>query len=113
MAFRRLSMPMTLLVVLSAGPSMLAASAAPSPTAAGQVQFAFYTSGSRGSVGIHFLGSLTSTQARDLGVPSPNGALVDWVRPGSGAEKAGLKVEDFVVEINGRVIEAPQTLTSM
>jgi serine protease Do len=48
--------------------------------------------------------TLTAEQARKLQVPDAAGALVDMVKPGSPADKAGLKAGDVVVKIGGKPV---------
>src|SRR5690606_28757639 len=38
------------------------------------------------------------------GLKETTGALVTQVNPGSGAEQAGLRVEDVIVSVNGRAV---------
>ncbi|MFG1417731.1 DegQ family serine endoprotease [Xanthobacter sp. V0B-10] len=53
---------------------------------------------------------VTPEIAEGLGLARPAGALVREVAPGSPAEKAGLKVGDLVVAVEGQGIEDPESL---
>jgi serine protease Do len=44
--------------------------------------------------------------ARSLGLPGTKGALITEVQAGSPAEKAGLKVKDFVVSLDGKPVSS-------
>lgn len=48
---------------------------------------------------------VTPLLAQHFGLEVPEGVLVSEVKPGSGAEGAGLKTGDVIVEINGQRIE--------
>jgi len=56
---------------------------------------------------------LTSDLSKQLGLKSLEGALVSDVRPGSPAEKAGLKSGDVIVEFNGQQVEDPHRLQNL
>jgi serine protease Do len=62
----------------------------------------------KGSVTRGFLGvtiqNVDEDLAKDLRLPSHEGALVSSVSPGSPAEKAGIKDEDFLVSVNGKAV---------
>ena len=58
----------------------------------------------RGYLGVQ-IESLSDDNARALGLPNANGALVTGVIAGSPAEKAGIKRGDVVLKINGQVIK--------
>jgi serine protease Do len=51
--------------------------------------------------------------ASQLGLPTSQGALVTEVRPGSPAEKAGLKPQDVIVEFGGATIYEPRNLSAL
>ncbi|WP_090676985.1 DegQ family serine endoprotease [Aureimonas jatrophae] len=53
---------------------------------------------------------VTAEIAEALGLPRPNGALVQTVRPGGPAEDAGLREGDVVLAMNGFTIDNPDTL---
>ncbi|MDE2601242.1 MAG: DegQ family serine endoprotease [Bradyrhizobium sp.] len=53
------------------------------------------------------LQAITPEIAETLGLKLPNGALVSSVVPGSPAAKAGLKVSDLIVGIDGQEIDDP------
>lgn len=56
---------------------------------------------------------LTSELSQQLGLKSLRGALVSEVRPGSPAEKAGLKTGDVIVEFNGKSVDNPHRLQNL
>ncbi len=53
---------------------------------------------------------VTSDIARSLGLSRPRGALVTKVIPNSPAARAGLRVGDLVVSIEGRDVQSPAAL---
>ncbi len=53
---------------------------------------------------------LSPDRARQLKVPEGQGALIGSILPGSPAEKAGLKVDDVVVAIDGKPVDGPSSL---
>jgi membrane-associated protease RseP (regulator of RpoE activity) len=61
--------------------------------------------GSTGSLGAD-VQDLTEDLRSHFGAPSDAGVLVGAVEPGSAAERAGLKVGDVIVSVNGEDIEA-------
>ena len=63
----------------------------------------------RGFLGIA-IGNLTPALARAYKLPDTRGAIVSGVHPGSPAEKAGLKIGDVIVTLNGKGISDPATL---
>lgn len=65
----------------------------------------------RGRIGVT-LGSLTPERARELGSPIVRGAVVEDVAPGSPAERAGLRRNDVIIRIQGRVVEGQGGVTS-
>ena len=65
----------------------------------------------RGRIGAT-LGSLTPERARELGTPIVRGAVVEDVVPGSPAERAGLRRNDVIIRIQGRVVEGSGGVTS-
>jgi serine protease Do len=50
---------------------------------------------------------------RDLGLPSHGGARISIVGEGSAAEKAGIQVNDIVIEFNGQPVRSSSELTAM
>ncbi len=58
----------------------------------------------RGLLGVSIV-TLTSELAETLGLPNRRGALVTAVNPGSAAEIAGIRIDDFIVSIDGRPID--------
>jgi serine protease Do len=68
----------------------------------------------RGQLGVQILTApLTDDEARQLGLPKPQGAIVSRVEPGSPADRAGLRAGDVIVEYNGQVVQDAAHLTSM
>ena len=63
----------------------------------------------RGVFGVS-LQELTPQLAEALKLDSRDGALVAAVRPGSAAERAGLRAGDFVVRLNGRAVRSAADL---
>jgi serine protease Do len=55
----------------------------------------------------------TEQEARDLGLPAGGGALISSVGEGSAAEKAGMEVNDVVIEFDGRPVRSSDELISM
>jgi serine protease Do len=65
----------------------------------------------RGYLGVS-MGTLTDNFRNALGLPETvKGALIDSVTPGGPAEKAGIRAEDVIVSVNGRVTETGDALT--
>lgn len=56
--------------------------------------------------------SLTSALAQSLGLDDIKGALVIGVVPNSGAAKAGIRIKDIIVEVNGAKITSADKLVS-
>ncbi|MEL6131816.1 MAG: PDZ domain-containing protein [Bacteroidota bacterium] len=54
---------------------------------------------------------LSSSQARELGLNSQQGILIDGVVPGSGADRAGLKSRDVITAIQGQPLDASYELS--
>ncbi|MDD5262682.1 MAG: DegQ family serine endoprotease [Methylacidiphilales bacterium] len=59
---------------------------------------------SRGYLGIE-IQELTPDLAETYGLKSSAGALVAGVNPGTGADKAGLKKDDIITELNGKAVD--------
>ncbi len=53
---------------------------------------------------------MTPDQARQLGVPEGKGALIGSVLPNSPAARAGLRVDDVIVAIDGKSVADPSSL---
>jgi serine protease Do len=65
----------------------------------------------RGYLGVDDAQALTPDLAEQLGLsPSTRGVVIADVRPGSPADRAGLRSSDVVLSINGREVSAPETL---
>ena len=63
---------------------------------------------SRGLLGVR-IQDVTRDVARALGLPNTAGALVFAIEPGGAAEKAGVKVQDVILEFDGKPVEgSPQ-----
>jgi serine protease Do/serine protease DegQ len=63
----------------------------------------------RGMLGI-ILGKIDTTLAESFGLPNTEGAIVNQVTEGLPAAKAGIKVEDIILSINGQKIKDPDHL---
>lgn len=63
----------------------------------------------RGLLGVN-IQPVTQKMADYLGLKNPQGALVTNVNKGSAAEKAGIKVQDVIVEFNGLNVETSSSL---
>ena len=59
----------------------------------------------RGRLGVVLENAFTGAMARQLGLPSNEGALVKSILPKSAAEKAGLQVGDVILEFDGTRVE--------
>ena len=57
----------------------------------------------RGEIGIH-VQTITPSLATGLGLPADHGVIVSDVLPGGPAEQAGLKIQDIILNVNGRSI---------
>jgi serine protease Do len=58
----------------------------------------------RGFLGVQ-PGAVTKEVAESLGLPKPQGAVVEKVLPGFAAEKAGLKDGDVILKFDGKAVE--------
>jgi len=56
---------------------------------------------------------VTPLLGKYFGLENPEGVLVSDVKPGSPAERAGLKTGDVIIEINGRRVQSLGGFTSM
>lgn len=63
----------------------------------------------RGYLGVH-LGALNPKLAKSLGLASAKGAIVTNVIKGSPAERGGFKVEDVIVQFDGKAVDAETDL---
>ena len=63
----------------------------------------------RGLLGVN-IQPVTQKMANYLGLKNPQGALVTNVNKGSAAEKAGIQVQDVIVEFNGLNVETSSSL---
>ena len=66
----------------------------------------------RGLLGVT-ISSLDDAAAEALGANVQQGALITEISPNSAAEKAGLKVEDIIIEVNNKRIEDSRELTNV
>ena len=64
---------------------------------------------SRGMIGVQ-IQNVNGTMAQTLGLPGSDGALVNAVTPGSGADKAGVQVRDVILAYDGHPIEQSSDL---
>ncbi len=67
---------------------------------------------SRGKLGVTFQ-PVSEDIARAMKLDRPRGALVSQVEPGGPADRAGLKVGDLIVEVNGTELSRSQDLPRM
>lgn len=68
----------------------------------------------RGQLGVQILSTpMTDDEAKSLGLPKPEGAVVSSVESGSPAEHAGLRPGDVIVEYNGQAVQDADHLTQM
>jgi serine protease Do len=68
----------------------------------------------RGELGVQILSApITDEEAKSLGVPSSEGAIVSRVAPQSPAADAGLRAGDVIVEFNGQPIKDSSQLTAL
>ncbi|MDO1559113.1 trypsin-like peptidase domain-containing protein [Brevundimonas sp. 2R-24] len=65
----------------------------------------------RGRIGVTTV-TLTAARARELGLSSNRGAVVEDVVPGSPAARAGLQRNDIIVEVQGRPIATSGAVSS-
>jgi serine protease Do len=56
---------------------------------------------------------ITDEEARSLGLPKPEGAIVSMVESGSPAASAGLQAGDVIVEFGGKAVRDGEQLTAM
>jgi serine protease Do len=63
----------------------------------------------RGFMGVH-IQDVTPALAKQFKVPDASGAVVTEVQPRSPAERAGLKIEDVIIEVNGRQVKDSRNL---
>jgi serine protease Do/serine protease DegQ len=67
----------------------------------------------RGRIGIQSTQNLTPELAKAFGLSTARGALIADVVPGSPADKAGIRSEDIVLEVNGHEIRDFQHLRNL
>jgi serine protease Do len=68
----------------------------------------------RGQLGVQVLNSpLTDEAIRELGLPEGGGAQISVVTEGSAADKAGIEVNDFVIEFNGQRVRNSDELIAL
>ncbi len=63
----------------------------------------------RGLLGVGILG-ITPGMATMYGLGETSGALITSVEPGSAADRAGLRIHDVIVSVNGRLVRDPAAL---
>jgi serine protease Do len=56
---------------------------------------------------------IAEDEAKSLGLPKPEGAIVSMVEHDSPAERAGLRAGDVIVEYNGKAVADGEQLTAM
>lgn len=64
---------------------------------------------SHGQLGVQFQ-PVTKALAKSFGLPKPTGALVANIVPSSGAEKAGVKIGDIILKVDGKSLDDVGTL---
>ena len=68
----------------------------------------------RGELGVQILSMpLTDEEAKNLGLPNVQGAIISRVAPHSPADDAGLRAGDVIVEFNGQSIKDSTQLTAL
>jgi len=60
-----------------------------------------------------YISNITEELKKSLGLKVDKGAYIQDLVPGGAAEKAGIKVNDVIVEVNGKKIENMDDLTSL
>lgn len=63
-------------------------------------------------IGVSVVGPNDAVRAQ-LGLPDSQGVVVNEVEKGSAAEKAGVKKYDILLELNGKPIDSPETLSHL
>ncbi len=66
----------------------------------------------RGSIGITFQEERSSNPVLLKEMGAPHGIYIEEVRPGSPADKAGLKAGDIVTEVNGQAVKSSSDLVN-
>jgi serine protease Do len=68
----------------------------------------------RGQLGVQILSTpITDDEAKSLGLPKPEGAIVSRVEPGSPADRAGLRAGDVIVEYDSKPVPDADHLTAL
>jgi serine protease Do len=68
----------------------------------------------RGQLGVQILSAqITGDEAKKLGLPKAEGAIVSRVEPDSPADRAGLRAGDVIVAYNGKPVQDAEHLTAM
>jgi S1-C subfamily serine protease len=68
----------------------------------------------RGQLGVQILSApITDDEAKNLGLPKPEGAIVSRVEPDSPADRAGVKAGDVIVEFDNKPVQDAGHLTAM
>jgi serine protease Do len=68
----------------------------------------------RGELGVQILSTpMTLDEAKDLGLPKPEGAVVSRVEPGSPADRAGLRPGDIIVKFDNQPVADSARLTAL
>ncbi len=67
----------------------------------------------RPMLGVQLKSTIDETDARALGLPKPEGVLVQDVVAGSPAESAGVKAGDVILTINGKEVDAANEIQTL
>lgn len=72
-----------------------------------------YAQAPRGALGIGVNGTFTASEAASLGLDRPTGAVVVQVFKGGAAHAAGIRVEDVIIEFDGKQVSNGQDLAKL
>jgi len=83
-----------------------------SPTAVASVATPAPVANQTGSLGLHVT-AVTTTVAKQFGLPTVSGVLVLGPKPGTGGEKAGMLAGDIILQIAGTPVNSPAELVAV